>query len=349
MEKKNFTHISKESVDTELLKAEWLKESNSPVFEVDKDRNILEIKDHLPQRKFEFNSSGHFYLSDAAQYLCTHHKNALFLDDNVYIRSIVKRDKFFDITIGDFKEQYGKLMSELSKTESRRCYISNGEGGYYLMHPFMLIPESISLEKFKELPEKEKQKLTNISATRIEKFHFYFARPMFEKYLNHGQFYQHPVNLYAKIYDIVSKLNINDNTDSRFVAGKDFYPDIDYKELLPSPRFVAGYIKFFDYLYEHGAGSLKSISIDEIEIFKTCYPSLIKISKDSGMIIRDKKEYEAFFKMVVILTTCLDGFDYKLKGTPKDDPNKNGYRIFKFDHTQRSKEINQKYIKDGKR
>jgi hypothetical protein len=250
---------------------------------------------------------------------------------------------FFDLAYGEFKEQHKKLMNELAIMDSRRCYVPKGDGGYYLMHPYIIVPESISLEKFNALPEQEKQRLLNTKNSLIEQFHLYFARPLYAKYLDGGQYYQHPKNFFAKVWHIVSQLDINANKDRRFVAGRDYYPEINYNELLSSPRFVQGYIRLINYLYEHGAGSHKSISVDEADLFKECYPSLIRTAKDDkiSIRIRDIQEYNAFFKMSVVLTMYLDGLDYKLKCPPTLlDESTNKLR-FEFDHPQRVKEIYQ--------
>jgi hypothetical protein len=252
---------------------------------------------------------------------------------------------FFDFAIGEFKEQYKKLMNELAIMDSRRCYVPNGKGGYYRMHPYIIVPESISLEKINALPEQERQRLLNTKNSLIEQFHFYAARPLYAKYLDGGQFYQHPKNLFAKIWYIISQLDINANKNGRFVAGKDFYPDINYNELLSSPRFVQGYIKFIDYLYVHGAASHASLLIDRGDMLKKCCPSLIKRHKDGRILIRDHREYEAFFKMVVILTKHLDGLDYKLKRPPTIIDETANKLFFEFEHSQRIIEINQKRTK----
>jgi hypothetical protein len=347
MKEKDYTHCPREICDARLLRAEWLKSRiPKPTFiELSKDGLETELKDHRPQRCFEFNSAGYLYLDDVAKALCTHHKDALFLGDEVYIRSIVGRDMFFDLAIGEFKEQYHRLMMELGRMDNRRCYVPNGKGGYYVMHPYIIVPESISLEKFNALPEQERQRLLNTKNSLIEQFHLYFAQSLYKPYLDGGQYYQHPKNMTAKIWHIISQLDINTNKDGCLVAYRDYYPEINYKELLFAPRFVAGYMRVIDYLYEHGAGNHTSLVIDRGNMLKKCCPSLIKRHKDGRILIRDHREYEAFLKMVVIITTCLDGFDYKLKRPPIVMDESENKLFFEFEHSQRIIEINQKRAK----
>ncbi|MDR1087572.1 MAG: hypothetical protein LBL16_05020 [Endomicrobium sp.] len=348
MKNKNYTHNSREMMSVEFIRAEQLKKTKpTPDFyEFDKEKNIVEIKEHIPNRKYEFNRAGYFYLQDAAKYLCTHHKDALFLNDSIYIKAEVKPTTFTDITIGEFKYQKEKLKTELAETSDHRCYIPNGKGGYYLMHPFMVIPESASNE---ELTEEERKRFSNINALKIKKFHFYFAKPMFEKYLNSGQYFQHPKNLYAKVWDTIMKLDIGNNSDARLVEGIDYQRRINYKELLSETRFVAGYIRFIDYLYLHGAGNpdVKSISIDDAKLVKMCCPSLTQTHKDGRILLRDKAKADAFIRMIVVLTNRFssDGLDYQVKGVPKTNPDKPRTLIFEFDHPQRVKEIHQNKLK----
>ncbi|MDR1663114.1 MAG: hypothetical protein LBR59_01720 [Endomicrobium sp.] len=121
------------------------------------------------------------------------------------------------------------------------------------------------------------------------------------------------------------------------VAGKDYFRDINYEELLQSPKFVEGYIRFFDYMYKHGAGDPKkcSLSVNEADLMKTCVPSLIHVNEVGKVKIRNPKEYVAFFKMAVALSSRIKGFDYKIMGPPKPDYSdfgKRGQMIFKLEH-----------------
>jgi hypothetical protein len=333
--KKTYTHNPVRVVKLEHLRAAQLRDGK-PYIEIDENGNENEIKDHDPRHQMEFKGSNNFYLWDAAKYVCTHHREALHVG-KIYIEAEFTYDKFLDVTIGEFKKQHQRLMDELSNTGKKKCYIPNGKGGVFIMTPFNVVYETVENDK---LTNSEFKSLKNINAKKINKIHLFFPTPIFEEYLNgtNKQFYRHPVNLYARIYDILTKMDIKNMHG--LVAGKDYYRDINYEELLPSPMFVEGYIRFFDYLYKHGAGDPRksSISIDEADCMKTCTPSLIHVDGNGKVRIRDHKKYEAFFKMAVILSNVVKGFDFKLIGAPTPDYSDFGKRrrmIFKIEHPKK--------------
>jgi Fe-S-cluster containining protein len=332
MSKKTYVHNPRQLVETELLRAPQVR--NCKTFEVDKESNKKEIIGHVPRHQLEFRGANNFYLCDAAKFVCTHCKESLQLIGDLYIFATIDYTKFLEITIGDFKDQYEKLMNELANTGKKRCYISSDRDTVFLMYPFVINYESIKIE---ELNEPERKRLANINASRIEKVHFQFPAPIFKEYLNETnmQYYRHPVNLYAKIYDILKKMDIK-NIKS-LIAGIDYSLDINYEKLLSSLSFVEGYLKFFDYLYKHGAGDPKksSLSVSEMDLMKTCMPSLIRIDGAGHSRPRNVFEYDAFFKMVVILSNDIEGFDYKIIGFPKPDYKRGrGWKVFNLEHPQ---------------
>jgi hypothetical protein len=334
MSKKKYTHNPVRAVELEHSRAAQMRDGK-PFIEVDKYGNEKEIIDHTPNQHLEFRGSNNFYLCDAAKYFCTHHRESLHIG-KIYIEADSLYDKFLSVTIGEFKDQRQKLMDELANTGKRKCYIPNGKGSIFIMTPFNVVYETVEREN---LTSSELKRLSNINAPKIKKIHLFFPTPIFEEYLNekNRQFYRHPVNLYAKIYDILSKMDIK-NMEG-LVAGKDYFLDINYEELLQSPMFVEGYICFFDYLYKHGAGDPRksSISINEAHLMKTCVPSLIHIDGAGKVKIRNIKKYDAFFKMAVVLSNNIEGFDYKIMSSPKPDYSdfgKRGQMIFKLKHPE---------------
>jgi hypothetical protein len=167
MEQKDYVHSPLEVVKTQLIRGRQLREL-IPVpkfYELAKDGSKTELKNYVPQRKFEFACAGEFYLDDIAKILCTHFQGELFLDDEVYIRSVVGRDKFFTLARGEYKDQDEKIIAELGKMENRRCYVPAEDGSYYLMPPYLVVPKSISLKEFNALPSHEKRALLNIKKT----------------------------------------------------------------------------------------------------------------------------------------------------------------------------------------
>jgi hypothetical protein len=303
-------------VDVELLRTKQL--DNTSFIEIDKDGNEEKITGHVPKYQLEFRGSNNFYLCDAAKYICTHHRDNLNVR-KTYIDAELSFDKFLDITIGEFKDQRQKLMDELSNTGKHKCYIPNGEGSIFIMTPFNIVYETAE------------QKSSNINAPKIKKVYFSFPTPIFKEYLfdENKQYYRHPVNLYAKIYDILKKMISELKNENR--------QGFSYEELLQSPTFVEGYIKFFDYFYKHGAGDSRkeSLSVNEADLMKTCIPSLIHIDGAGKVKIREPKKYEAFFKMAAVISNMIKGFDYQIVGAPKKDQSdfgKRGYMKFNLTH-----------------
>jgi hypothetical protein len=123
-------------------------------------------------------------------------------------------------------------MDELNGSQ-RYCYIPKEDGGYYIMPPFRL---DFTTENQEDLPEGQLRKLKNIDAQKIKSVTFSMAKPLFEKYIQNGQYYSHPVNLYAKIYDIVSGWEINNNP--KLTLGGIFDPKISEKIILEGGLYL---------------------------------------------------------------------------------------------------------------
>jgi hypothetical protein len=328
---KKYTHNPRQVADMELVRAGNLMKEKPDFYNLEKDGTFKQLNNHSPRRRLEFNSANYLYLCDAAKYLCTHHKDELNTGSLNYIEIEIEWDIFKQITIGQYTQQYSKLLNELDGSQ-RYCYIPKGKGGYYIMPPFRL---DFTTENQEDLSEGQLRKLKNIEAQKIKTVTISMAKPLFEKYITGGQYYLHPVNLYAKIYDIVSNWDINNR--SELVTRKCVDPETNYKQLLTCPNFIAGYIRFIDYLYIHGAGTNNKITVNLQDFLSKVMPSLCRINEEGKMKIRDNKEFTEFMTAATVLTAMLDGLDYKLKSTPKDDPNKNGYIVFEFDHPHRLK------------
>jgi hypothetical protein len=339
--KHTYTHNPVQMVNVEHLKINQLQ--NDEFIEIDESGNETKIEKYNLTSKYEFRGCHNYYCCDAAKYLCTHHKDSLKIG-NIYIEAEIKYEKFIDITIGDFQDQQKKLFDELSNVGKRKCCIPTGNGRVLIMTPFNIVYEAIKNEK---IPEGERKRLENIEAKKIERIHFFFPAPIFKDYLSstNKQFYKHPVNLYAKMYHILKIMQKELKETQKSPDKKDFNlipKGINYEELLSSPTFVDGYIAFFDYLYKHGAGDerKKSISINEADLMKSCVPSLIHIDGAGKVKIRDKRKYGAFFKMAVILSYKIKGFDFRITDAPKPDRSdfgKRGWMIFPLDHPETHK------------
>jgi hypothetical protein len=325
---KKYANCPRQVADVEQIRAGNLMKEKPGFYKLE-DGDFKQLNNHSPRRQLEFNSANHFYLCDAAKYLCTHHKKSLNFGSINYIETEISWNAFKQITIGKYTQQYPKLMHELNGSQ-RYCYIPKEDGGYYIMPPFRL---DFTTENQEDLSDGQRRKLKNIDAQKIKSVTFSMAKPLFEKYIQNGQYYSHPVNLYAKIYDIVSGWEINNSPKLMSEGGCD--PETNYKQLLTSPNFIAGYVRLIDYLYIHGAGTNDRISVSLQDLLSKVMPSLCHINEHGKMKLRNQKELVELLTAATILTGILDGLDYKLKSPPKDDTNKDGYTVFEFDHPQK--------------
>jgi hypothetical protein len=334
MQKKNYTNSPREVAETKLINVRELIETKPSFYELDEKGNEKKIH-HLPRKSLEFNGANHGYLCDAAKYICTHHAEALDLEsDEIYIKAKIYRSKLLEYTVGPYiKTQGKKFIDEVTRTNKRECYIPNGKGGFYIMPPFIVIGET---ESQNELSIKEQQRFNNIGHLTPVIYHLYIAKAIFLKYVKgkEYQYYQHPVNLYAKMYHITSKICEVIKNPKILEDQEDYYSEINYKELLNSPTFVDGYLKVIDYLYIKGAGSKDNLIINHYDMLKTCCPSLIRTDQQGKSRIRDHKIYNGFKRATPIIINQLDGLDYKIIPPIKKypDENKPEYYIYKFEH-----------------
>jgi hypothetical protein len=332
-----YVNNPRQMAEVEQIRAGNLIKENPEFYELKHGSNEFELlRYHQPKRRLEFNLANYFYLADAAKYLCTHFREKLNLGSINYIETVLDWEIFLQITIGKFHDQYHKFMDELRDAQ-RYCYIPKEDGGYYIMPAFRL---DFATENQEDLSADQLRKLKNIEAQKIKTVTFSMAKPIFEKYLNltDKQYYRHPPNLYANLYDITSK--------------KLFVPEDDLTDCpdLAAPTFVAGYIRFFDYLYLHGAGTNDRISLNFQDMITHVMPSLIQTSKQGKTVARDVKKLAKFLSTATVLSAMLHGLDYKLKSPPIDDPNKDGYMIYEFDHPHKIQTKSKtNYIKDSKR
>jgi hypothetical protein len=326
--KKNFVKGSREHAETVLTRVNLLSKVKNNFAILKEDGSFKQLEKHSIQRRLEFNAATHFYLCDAAKYLCTHKKSSLNFGSLNYIEAKINWQIFLQITIGKYKNQYSKLMCELNNSQ-RHCYIPRSKhdgGGYFIMPPFRLDFTTIDQEK---LSKEQQRKLHNINAQKIDTVTLSMAKPLFENFLKGGQYYQYPVNLYASIYHIISDRSEILQMSEKFI-GK---------------NFIAGYIRFIDYLYIHGAGNPQKnkISVNVNDLLSKVMPSLIYVDKQ-GRKHKYKRESIDFLIAASTLVSNynLNCLDYKIEknenGTMiKDDPNDSRKIIFNISHPKRLK------------
>jgi hypothetical protein len=303
------------------IRASTLVKEKPTFYELNSKSNEFELKEHhQPKRRLEFNLASQFYLCDIGKYLCTHLKDMLNLGSINYIESTLAMDTFIKLAIGNHHDQYQKFIAEWRDAE-RKCYIPNpnGDGSYYIMPAFRL---DFLTESDEDLAADQLRKVQNIGVHRIKTVTFSMAKPIFEKYLilADKQYYRHPAHLYANIYDIISKNHLVSKSDLADC------PD------LATPAFIAGYIRFIDYLYLHGAGTNDRISLSFEDTLTHVMPSFVQFTKDGIAVPRDAKKLLKFLITATNLITMLDGLDYKLKCPPSRDSNKMGYMIYELNH-----------------
>jgi hypothetical protein len=331
MYKKSTVHNPVKSADWELTRARQMK--GSAFYELDENGKKREIKSHVPTHTMEFRGAISHYLNDFAKYMCTHHRDALDTKDEIYIKAEVTYENFLDFTIGEFKNQRPKLLDELANIGKRRCYVPEGNGTFLIMTPYIV---NMRGQEHEEMTKADLARYGNISHPKITKVFVYFPTAVFGDYLSekNRQFYRHPVNLYAKMYDFIS--------NKLLVAIKGEL-DMDEEEELTSPTFVEGYIKFFDYLYKHGAGNPEktSLLVNEVDLVETCMPSLLQHDGNGQARPRETKQYGSFFKTAIILNKHIKGFSYHIEGTVRNYPcslGKKGWMLFNLGHSAKALE-----------
>jgi hypothetical protein len=290
--RKNVVHCPSLEAKIELIRSKWLEATQSVFYELDNDGNTKELANHVPKRSFEFTLDKQLYLADAAKYYCTHHAKNLILSERDYILAITSRERFIDATIGQYKEQTHKLLNDLKEALTRFVYVPNELGGYTVMQPFGLVYD------------------TNVDFERISEIRFRFSKLIFGKYLEGGQYFRQPKNLTAKLYDIVSKWDVNAWEQERL--GRKAL--LDYNTLLSDKVYLASYIRFFDYLCLHGAGDKRhdKITVDIRDMLPKVAPSLCKIDNKLRVFQRDKEQSIAFLKAAELLGRTVEGFDFQI-------------------------------------
>ena len=327
--KKKYIHGSEKLAETTQITAKKLrKQEDLTITEVtDKDAEVFEFK-HFPKRSLEFNKAGFYYQSDAMQYICTHLKQYINAQSLHYCEVKLSWNKFIDFTIGDFKDQYHKLLVELKHTRGRYCYIPKQGGGYYAMQPFILVYETVDKGK---LSRSEVAKFDNIDVQKIDKVTFMMAKPLCKEYLEGGtRYFNYPTNLYARIYDMVSHIE-------KYIPKQE--------EDLKSDWHITKYIRFINYLYLHGAGDHKKhyLSVNFNDLINTVAPEFIQKDKE-GRIHKEGKKIADMLTMGTIVVNQLDCLDFKIisqTSSPteksilvKDDPNNPNNMLFKLEHPE---------------
>jgi hypothetical protein len=300
------THNPREIAKTGLIRACNLIKEKPDFYKKDDEGNDIEVKNHSPKRRYEFNSADYFYLCDAIKYICTHHPDKL---KDAITRYAVKLslEKFEEFSIGKYTNQRHRLIKELGRgiLHPKHCYIPKEDGGYYIMHPFTIDLETLENEK---LTNTERKRLANLDQRKLGYITISFAKPLFEKYLNGGQYYKHPPYLYAAIYNLLQ----NPEELTRLMPAA-FQERRDLEQKRSSKEYVSGYIKFIDYLYLHGAGGDNDkITVDLEDLVNSVMPSLGKINESGKFKMRDIHEFFSFTATASLIAANLEGLDYKI-------------------------------------
>ena len=286
--RKNVVHCPSLEAKTELIRAKWLQRTQSDFYELDNDGNIRKLANHVPKRSFEFTLDKQLYLADAAKYYCTHYAKNLILSERDYILAITSRERFIDATIGQYKEQTHKLLNDLKEALTRFVYVPNELGGHTVMQPFGLVYD------------------TTVDFEKISEIRFRFSKLIFGKYLEGGQYFRQPKNLTAKLYDIVSKWDVNAWEQER--TGRK--PLLDYNALLSDKVFLASYIRFFDYLC--GDKRHDKITLNFRDMLPKIAPSLCQIDNKLRVSYRNKDQIDAFLTAAELLGRTVEGFDFQI-------------------------------------
>ena len=335
--KKNYVHAPKPALETEIIKASLLDPIKDRFFQLREEGDELElVLNHSPQKSLELKNQISYYLLDVAKYLITHKKSDLNYSPRNYIEATLSWNIFLKLAIGKYKNQYKRFVDEIRKSQ-QYCYIpcpKEKGGGYYIMPPFRLEFKTVDLEK---LPEVELKKLSNISRQeqRYDTVTFSIAKPLVDE--TRG-WYQHPINLTAKIIDTVHGIKENLEKDPKI---KQELKDID----LEGRTVVQHYIKFIDYLYQNGAGDPKhtKISVNSIDLIQKVLSNYYYKIDRKGRVHKYARKISQFVTMASIILTELDGLDYKIIPNPttkrvfESDPNDANRIVFQLEHPERVK------------
>ena len=291
---------------------------------------------HSPQKSLEFENRHFFYLLDVAKYVRTHLEEKLNLGSTNYAEIKLTWRAFLKLAVGKYNDQYDRFVKELIESQ-RYCYIpcpKEDGGGYYIMPPFRLEFKTVDVEK---LPATDLQRLKNIGMEEVkhDEVIFGIAKPLLKN--TTGSWYQHPINLTAKIVHILQE--IEKEIKNQTYLEKQF-SGVD----LRGYKVMQHCIKFIDYLYQHGAGEKSKISVNREDLVKRVF--------SGGYIKTDKKGKKHMYvgKVSKILTIAgvtiskIEGLDYRLVADPItkkifiDHPTDSSKMVFILEHeTQQSK------------
>jgi hypothetical protein len=312
---KSFTRTSRELVETELIKTGVLKDAPLTLYG--------ETGKRLPQqkavRRHEFNKAGNLYLCDVVKYICTH--ESAFLDETATRYSIrLSWTAFVKRAIGNDHDQYFRLVNEILRTKRNKedCYIPKADGGYYLMQPFVIDFES---EDHSKLTEKELQDVKNLGREKLGYITILFAKPLFQKYLKEGgQFYQHPVSLYAQVHKYIKQWD----------SGEEDHPHA------ASDQMESAVVDAIDFLYKHGAGDTRNsrITVNLVDLLRSCYPAAV--DHKGNKYYPRMTMATVFMNAVVSVIRNLDGLDYKITSMNEGDA---GTIVVNLSHPKRLKTV----------
>ncbi|GMO66856.1 MAG: hypothetical protein Nk1A_4590 [Endomicrobiia bacterium] len=198
------------------------------------------------------------------------------------------------------------------------------------MPPFRLEFLAKKSETLSELQRRRLENLTkNTLGGQIRKITFSMAKLLFEPFLNGGQYYHHPVNLYASLFDLVSN---SEEIITKRQNLKELFKD--GKEDIKGSKFLAGYIRFIDYLYLHGAGDPKhsQITVDLMHLVSQVIPSLCYHDKHGEVRRRNIDDVSKFVSIAATIVAQLDGLDYQISGPMEVIPGQTPKAVFKLTH-----------------
>jgi hypothetical protein len=310
-----YTHTPRSLVEAELTKVNLVKSASATVFSENGDL----IKEHQPKRRHEFDGTLYRYYSDVAKYLCTHYK--VSLKDMITRYGIrIKWETFVKMAIGEHHDQYHRFINEIGRnaTEPKYCYLPKQDSGYFFMLPFILDFETADNDS---LSDKEKKQLLQLSEKdgvqrrKIGYVTFSFAKPLFQKYREGGQYYQHPTAFYAEAYQLFSEFHEKDTKTGL----KEIEAHVDI------------FMSFTDYLYLHGAGTHDKITVDLFDMAKRIMPGAIQ-EKNGKPYIRDMSGLTELLSTFTTISKQLKGLDYKVESIELIG---SGNLLFYFSHPKR--------------
>jgi hypothetical protein len=324
------------------------------------------IPTHKIKRKYEFNGAGNLYLCDAIKYICTHEAKAIRKGGYNRFEVKLKWESFVKRAIGENTDQYHRLCNEVWRTihEARPCYIPKEGGGWFLMQPFIVDLESVDGEK---LSSEEKKRLENLNGNdgtrKLGYITIAFAKPLFQKYLEGGQYYQHPCCLYAQVHKYVEEDNAifkdqsqnmtlpgmtKEETRSKLKLMSEEECSIFKQEQAQSPEQTEAIrsedlefpiISAIDWLYLHGAGDPRKtyIEIPLEDFIRHCLPSA-GYEKAGTFYIRKHKEGQ-YLTTLIDTISRLQGFDFTITGFTGVERDGKKFAHFELAHPERLKAV----------